>query len=53
LGQDAMQELQMTLSFAGKNVGSKPVVNIFKPERASLECQYEYPQNMAFRIKAA
>ena len=47
LGQDAMQELQMTLSFAGKNVGSKPVVNIFKPERASLECQYEYPQNMA------
>ena len=40
LGQDTMQELQMTLSFARQNVENKPVVNIFKPEKASLKCKY-------------
>ena len=47
LGQDAMQKLQMMLSFAGKQLGNKPVVNIFVPERASLECKYDYPSELS------
>ena len=46
LGQDSMQKMQMMLSFAGKPLGNKPVVTILLPERASLDCKYEYPNEM-------